>query len=95
MAIGLVCALRLSQLVNGGESLKESSLLGLLGVYSLPVKFKAPLKLDDLVMALESDKKVDRGILRFVLLREVGEAFCSDDASEDQIVNVWKSVGAN
>ncbi|MDC0646619.1 3-dehydroquinate synthase [Opitutales bacterium] len=95
VAIGLVCALRLSQLVDGGEGLKESSLLELLGVYNLPVKLKEPLKLDDLVMALESDKKVDRGVLRFVLLRKVGEAFCSDDANQDQIVTAWKSVGAN
>ena len=95
MAIGLVCALRLSQLIKGGKDLKESSLLELLSVYNLPVKLKEPLKLDDLVMALESDKKVDRGVLRFVLLREVGEAFCSDDASQDQIVTAWKSVGVN
>ena len=46
-------------------------------------------------MALESDKKVDRGVLRFVLLREVGEAFCSDGANQDQIVTAWKSVGVN
>ena len=34
VAIGLVCALRLSQLIKGGKDLKESSLLELLSVYN-------------------------------------------------------------
>ena len=44
--------------------------------------------------AMQSDKKVSAGKIRFVTLRSLGNAFVTSDISEADVVEVWKSVGA-
>ena len=94
VAIGLVCALRLSQHLGMCQSISENQLLSLLQSYHLPSSLKEPLPVKDLKIAMGSDKKVDRGKLRFVVMEEIGSAYCSTDPTEEQINQVWKSVGA-
>ena len=94
VAIGLVCALRLSKLMGKCASFPEDSLLNLLQSYQLPYQLQEPIHLKDLRIAMHSDKKVNRGKLRFVVMEEVGDAFCSSEPTMDQVDQVWSSVGA-
>src|SRR6056300_1028727 len=65
VAIGLVCALRLSKVMGKCASFSEDQLLSLLQSYHLPSSLKEPLPVKDLKIAMGSDKKVDRGKLCF------------------------------
>jgi len=94
VAIGLVCALRLSKLMGKCSSCPEDSLLNLLQSYQLPDRLREPIQLEDLKAAMHSDKKVNRGKLRFVLMDEVGDAFCTSEPTMNLVDQVWASVGA-
>lgn len=94
VSIGLVCALRLSRILGNCQDFPEEKLLGLLNDYNLPTKFNAAMKEADLINAMHADKKVDRGVLRFVVMEKVGDAYCTDVVNPEHIKNVWASVGA-
>ena len=95
VAIGLCCALRLSQKMNlcAGESLQE--LEDLLRSYSLPVELKEPLAEDLLLDAMASDKKVSHGKLRFVIMNQVGDAIQTDQVKLQDVRKVLGEVGAS
>ena len=84
----------LSKLMGKCASFPEDSLLNLLQSYQLPDQLREPIHLKDLRTAMHSDKKVNRGKLRFVVMEEVGDAFCSSEPTMDQVDQVWGSVGA-
>jgi len=94
VAVGLVCALRLSQLLGKCQSVPIEHLLEILNSYDLPSSLFVPLSKKDLISAMSSDKKVNRGVLRLVVMEEIGDAFCTTAVSEEQIDRVWTSVGA-
>ena len=43
---------------------------------------------------MKSDKKVIFGNLRFILMREIGDAFVKENVDLFDVYEVWKSVGA-
>ena len=94
VAIGLLCAFRLSQELGNLKELRDDELIKLLNSYNLPVSLNKPISSRELVSAMYSDKKVDRGMLRFVVMKNIGEAYCTDDVDEDMVENVWSKVGA-
>ena len=95
VGVGLVCALRLSHLLGYCQDFVEERLISLLLSYRLPVKLGAPLSIDRLNHVMRSDKKVSRGVLRFVVMRKVGDAFCTEKPEIEQVNQVWRSVGAS
>jgi 3-dehydroquinate synthase len=94
VAIGLVCAFRLSQFLGKCTKHSESDILNLLTSYNLPCLLKEPVKLADLNLAMYADKKVKRGVLRFVVMEEIGDAYCIEGVQSDLVDRVWTSVGA-
>ena len=94
VSIGLVCAIRLSRRRDYCTSQDESSLESLLQSYQLPIKLNSSLSISELMNAMQSDKKVSAGKIRFVTLMSLGNAFVTSDISEADVVEVWKSVGA-
>lgn len=94
VSIGLVCALRLSQAGGECSGFDENELLRLLQSYHLPICLREPLQRSSLRQAMQLDKKVDRGVLRFVLMREIGNAYRTGAVSERDVDQVWESVGA-
>lgn len=94
VSIGLVCAIRLSLLGTYCSKQDESSLENLLQSYELPVQLNSPLAIPELMNAMQSDKKVSAGKIRFVALKNIGNAFVTSDVSMNEVIKVWKSVGA-
>ena len=94
VAIGLLCAFRLSQELGHLKKVSDDELIKLLNSYNLPTKLKKPIATRELVSAMYSDKKVDRGVLRFVVMKNRGAAYCTDDGDEEMVENVWSKVGA-
>ena len=89
-----MCALRLSLIAGYCTKEDEGSLEALLKSYKLPIKLNAELSSRDLMKAMQSDKKVLSGKIRFVILKKIGEAFLSSNFNVEQIEKVWNSVGA-
>jgi len=89
VAAGMVLAARLSQklgLIGAEEVSRASQLLSAAG---LPIE--APgLGLERYLELMGHDKKVKGGRNRFILLREIGEAFVSDDVSQPALADVLR-----
>jgi 3-dehydroquinate synthase len=94
VSIGLICALRLSRMSGYCSDADEKILESLLQSYALPVKLRFDLCTQALMNAMQSDKKVKAGKIRFVVLKEIGDAFLSSSFDTDQVLKIWNSVGA-
>lgn len=94
VAIGLVCALKLSKKMGLCPNDSEIELCDLLRSYNLPLSLRAPLCLESLLEAMKSDKKVSLGKPRFVIMKQIGDAFQTDDIDQDLVSEVLEEVGA-
>ena len=95
VSIGLICAIRLSVLAGHLNEKEEEPVQSLLQSYQLPTRLTSSLKLPDLLNAMQSDKKVSAGKIRFVALSEIGNAFVTSEIAHEDVSKVWKSVGVN
>ena len=95
VAVGLVCALRLSEKSGSMEEGTGPGLAALLERHGLPVALRQPLSVDTLLDAMLSDKKTRGGTIRFVVMDAVGESRVTDEADLAQVEEVWRSVGAS
>ena len=94
VAIGLVCAFRLSQKLGFCGNDSESQLLTLLKRYNLPTELNQSLPVEGLLESMRSDKKVHKGYLRFIIMREIGCSFIEESVDLKYITEVLESVGA-
>jgi 3-dehydroquinate synthase len=94
VSIGLVCAFRLSQKMGFCEGDSEHELLEVLEDYDLPTSLTAPLSVSDLMEAMQNDKKVHKGEMRFVLMKEIGSSFVEKFVNPNLVSEVLKSIGA-
>ena len=51
--------------------------------------------IDDLIKAMQNDKKVMRGNLRFVLMEEIGKSFVNSSVDPHLVRDVLFSIGAS
>ncbi len=94
VAVGMMCALRLSEEMDFLEKGFESELKDFLVGQGLPVELREPLELQSLMAAMRSDKKVRGGLLRFVVLDAIGESRVVDDVPLERVERIWRSFGA-
>ena len=94
VAIGLMCALRLSEKMGFIAQGHEPDLKNFLVGQGLPVELHEPLELQSLITAMRSDKKVRGGLLRFVVLDGIGKSRVVDDVPLDEVERVWLTFGA-
>ena len=94
VAIGLVCAFRLSQKLGFCENDLESKLLELLQRYNLPIRLEEPLPRVKLLDSMRSDKKVQKGNLRFIVMKEIGESFIDQEVDLTYVIDVLETIGA-
>ena len=94
VAIGLVLATQLSVDLGQVEAVWVERVRQLLEQNALPVCLKAPLKTDDLMAAMQRDKKNRGGALRFVTLEAAGKAVTTVGVETAVIEALWNSVGA-
>ncbi|MFK8183284.1 MAG: 3-dehydroquinate synthase [Phormidesmis sp.] len=58
----------------------------------LPTALPANVSIDDILVAIKSDKKVKEGTVRFVLPRSIGTSFVSDKVDSAQVRNVLENM---
>ena len=86
IALGLVAACRLSAEKAGLALAVRDRILSALARFQLPVCLPADIKTEDILSAMRRDKKFHGGSVRFVLLKNPGDAFVSSDVTESDIV---------
>lgn len=84
VSIGMVGAAEISY--KKGYLTKEelNSLKDLLLFFSLPIHIDG-LKNEDILAAMQKDKKVDAGKIRFILLQSIGDAFITTSLTNQEI----------
>jgi 3-dehydroquinate synthase len=94
VAMGLVAAARLSAVLNLCNPTLEKRIEQLLQKHDLPTRIPAHLEAAAIIQAMSSDKKKTAGKLRFILLREVGDVFVSEDVGKTAVRETVESLQA-
>ena len=91
VTLGMIAALRIS--VNRGYiSQKEyEDVLDMFKLYEFPVTVSG-INADDVVKVSKSDKKMDAGKIKFILLNSIGNAYIDYDVSDMEMKEALKSV---
>ena len=80
VATGMLAAAKISNRMGILDDKGLVRLENLIGKAGLPTEVPG-LKLDEIIQAMQHDKKVLRGKIRFVLLESIGSAFITDEVS--------------
>jgi len=91
VAAGMVCAARLSQRVCGMGDDEAQRLAKLIAAAELPTAPPA-IAADRWLALMERDKKVQSGVLRFVLLERLGHAILRDDVAKAEVANALETL---
>ena len=84
--MGMVAAAHLSvRLGHCTEELQER-IEAVLKSAGLPIRIPAALAPDQLLKAMRSDKKKKAGKLRYVLLKNIGDVFVTDEVPEEAVL---------
>jgi 3-dehydroquinate synthase len=92
ISLGLVAAARLSEKLSGLKSESVAHIIELLQLFDLPIHLPDDLDEAEILSAMKHDKKFEAGRIRFVLLREAGNAFVSDAVTLDQLTQAVRGL---
>ena len=92
ISLGLVAACRLSTEKAGLDPAVRDRIFSALAHYQLPMCLPPDIKTGDILSAMRKDKKFQGGSVRFVLLKQPGEAFVSNDVTETDIARQVESL---
>ncbi len=88
VAVGMVMAAQLSARMKWLEDADVRRIVGLLERVGLPVTFPPEMSGSDLIERMSVDKKAMNGIIRLVLLRQIGRADLTADYDSEQLEKV-------
>jgi 3-dehydroquinate synthase len=94
VAIGLVGAARLSLKLGHLSADEVARVERTVLAHALPARLRTPLAVAALMKSMQHDKKVRAGRLRFVVLRQLGEAATQGDVDPALVEAVWRELGA-
>ncbi len=94
VGIGLGAAARLSQKLGYISPADVARVDGVVVAHGLPGRLRSPLGLAALHAAMTRDKKVRAGGLRFIVLRQLGEAVTQGEIAPRLVEESFREVGA-
>lgn len=92
IAVGMVCAARLSERRGHLDAANMKRIEALLAKCGFAVTLKGA-DFDRLLAAMRLDKKALEGKIRFVLAKEIGSVFVTDEVTEEELREVLGHVG--
>lgn len=95
IGLGLVLAGELSQRLGSISEEAVKRISALVNRYDLPVRLENPLGVDSLLDAMQRDKKVHRGSLRFVGLTAIGRACTIQEVDMMLVREILLEFGAS
>ncbi len=94
VSIGMVAAARMSCLKGWIPEVDVGRIVRLLKRYDLPVCLRQPLDRMELLEAMRQDKKVRRGVVHFVAMRQLGDSFTTSEVEEHVLLESLEIIGA-
>ncbi len=94
VGIGLAAAARLSAKLGSLPAADIARVDRTVAAHGLPIRLREPLKLAALMEAMQHDKKVRTGQLRFIILNRLGEAVTRSGIDPALVESVWRDLGA-
>jgi len=94
IGIGLVMAGELSLRLGNLSEQDVERIETLIARYSLPTTLESPLASKDILAAMQRDKKVDRGTLRFVGMKRIGQAYTIPEVDSVLVREILIKYGA-
>lgn len=99
VAIGIVCAMELSTRMSYMNAQQIERVVQHLGNLNLKKSFKDirlpdDLKAENLLAIMRGDKKAQDGRIKFILMKEIGKAFISDDVPDQVVIDLLKDMMA-
>lgn len=91
VAIGMTIAARLSTNMGLCSVQLQQRLEHVLASAKLPTKLPNQLDAGEIITAMRSDKKKKAGKLNFVLLRNIGDVFMTDEVPEEELLKALKA----
>lgn len=85
VAIGMAAAGEIAVNLDTWSAAAAKRQIALIQKVGLPTQIPAALSTDDILKTLQSDKKVKNGLVRFVLPKELGQAFVSNQVTQEVI----------
>ena len=95
VAMGLVCAAHLSAALGYCEPDMQQLIEATLRHVNLPTQIPAGVDPEELVEAMQTDKKKMDGKLRFILIRGIGDVFIDGDVPMGQVIETLQAVTAD
>ncbi len=92
VGIGMVAASRLAVELGMWDEESDRRQLGLIEKASLPTKLPSGLNIEDILVSLQTDKKVKAGKVRFVLPTGIGVVTVTDKVSADVLREVLATI---
>ena len=92
VAIGMVAAGKIAERLNLWDKASQARQMVLIQKAGLTTKLPAEINLDAIVDALQTDKKVKAGKVRFVLPTQIGAVEITDQVSSDVIHQVLQQM---
>jgi 3-dehydroquinate synthetase len=92
VAMGLVAATRLSHRKGHASADLADRVEALVGHIGLNSKVPASIQARNVLEGMRHDKKRRHSRLRFVLLKDVGEPFISDDVEDSEVLDVLEGM---
>lgn len=94
IGVGLVAAGILSQRLGFISESDVERIRKVVATHGLPITLNEPLSTEQLIGAMSLDKKVKAGVIRFVIMKCIGQAETIESADMDLIAEVWRECGA-
>ena len=95
IGLGLVMAAELSLRLGNLTEDDVARVSSLVSKYSLPIQFVEPIEVSALMVAMQRDKKVQRGKLHFVGLKALGRAFTIPEVDGNIVREILLKFGAS
>ncbi len=92
VGIGMVAAGGIAVALGLWDAESNARQLALIQKTGLPTQLPAGLDLDDIIAALQSDKKVNAGKVRFILPQAIGSVLITDDVPRETIHQVLSAM---
>lgn len=95
VAMGLVAAARLSATCGYCVPELQQRIECVLKVHHLPTRIPSKFSAESIYQAMHSDKKKERGTIRFILIRAVGDCFVDGNVSAEIVKQTLTDLGAH
>jgi len=94
VALGMVASTHLSAHLGNCTGKLPERVESVLESAGLPVRIPGELAPEELLLVMRSDKKKKAGKLRYVLIRDIGDVFVTDEVPEEAVLNTLGAIRA-